>query len=378
MDRTRYIIAGTFIDGSGKELQRNVFLEVKDGIITSIGPAKNLKRNGESAIDDLSQSTIVPALVDCSVSLARSPSVDEKVRLAAEESGPAEKEALIMQHIDYCHAHGVLGVAESNDSFGLGEHGPVLKEQETIIDIRTAGADFIRIDYSGNIGNTEASDSRLDQEELYRILQQRGEKKTVVVANGEQQVQEALEAGCDGIELGYGMGEDNLRQMADKNVLWIPGVLTAQTGLQGSASGGDVMCRFSMRYVAAGKGDPGAEAFWKKMLADQLEQLRLARELGVETAVGTGAGNVGILHGESVTEEIKLFIKAGYSLAEAIQCGSDNGARFFNMEHLGALAVGRPATFLAVKGTVLQLPRKLAYLEGVYVNGEPSKKTFKL
>ena len=33
---------------------------------------------------------------------------------------------------------------------------------------------------------------------------------------------------------------------------------------------------------------------------------------------------------------------------------------------------GAPATFLLTRGTPHQLPRKLAYLEGVYVNGAPS------
>ena len=104
----------------------------------------------------------------------------------------------------------------------------------------------------------------------------------------------------------------------------------------------------------------------------QLAQLRLARKLGVKTGVGTGAGNVGILHGESVTEEVKLFIKCGYSLAEAIQCASDNGASFFGMENLGELVVGSKATFLVTRGVVQQLPRKLAYLENIYVDGAPS------
>jgi imidazolonepropionase-like amidohydrolase len=149
-------------------------------------------------------------------------------------------------------------------------------------------------------------------------------------------------------------------------------VLRAKNGLVNAASGGDVCCRFSGRYVAPGKADPGAEAFFKKMLAEQLAQLRLARELGVTTAVGTGAGNVGILHGESMVEEMKLFIKAGYSLAEAICCASENGAGFFNMENLGTLRVGRKATFLISRGGASQLPRKLSYLESIYVDGAPS------
>jgi imidazolonepropionase-like amidohydrolase len=146
----------------------------------------------------------------------------------------------------------------------------------------------------------------------------------------------------------------------------------AKNGLDGASSGGDVCCRFSTRYVAPGKPVPGAEAFWKKMLAGQLAQLRLARKLGVKTAVGTGAGSVGILHGESMAEEMKLFLKAGYLLEEAIRCGSENGARFFGMEKLGTLTAGRKATFLISRGTVQQLSRKLSYLEGIYVDGAPS------
>ncbi|MCI5144767.1 MAG: amidohydrolase, partial [Candidatus Electrothrix sp. AR3] len=192
------------------------------------------------------------------------------------------------------------------------------------------------------------------------------------VANGQQQVTEALAAGCDAIEQGYAMGEENLKTMADKNMLWIPSLLRAKNALDNAGSGGEVCCRFSQRYVAPGKAAPDAEALWKKKLAEQLTQLDYARKLGLKTALGTGAGSVGLLHGESMVEEMKLFIKAGYSLVESIQCASEHGARFFGMKKLGALAVGRPATFLLTRGTVQQLPRKLAYLEGIYVDGAPS------
>jgi len=388
MDQTRYIVAGSFIDGSGAGVRRNIFLAVQDTVITAIGPAAGLPRSDRAAVDDLSRCTILPALVDCSISLTSSPSVDSRVRLSVEEAGSAKKTALAARHIRYCHAHGVLGVADSDDTIGLGKHLQEMKEQGSIIDIRTsgrlcrsredcaagrpAGGDFLKIDYSGNICSGAAPGSLLNRGDLRSMLMQRGRKKAVVVANGQEQVQEALEAGCDAIEQGYGMGEENLRKMADMDVLWIPSVLMAKNGLDGASSGGDVTCRFSMRYVAPGKADPGAESFWKKMLAGQLAQLRLARKLGVKTAVGTGAGSVGILHGESVAEEMKLFTRAGYSLEEAIRSGSDNGARFFGMENLGALAVGHKATFLAARGTVQLLPRKLAFLEAVYVDGAPS------
>jgi imidazolonepropionase-like amidohydrolase len=372
MGGTRFIVAGSFIDGSGAEVRRNVFLAVKDGIISAIGSAADLPGNDGAVIEDFSHCTILPALVDCSVSLSRSPSVDLEVRLSAEEAGLVEKTAMLERHIRYCHAYGVLGVADSDDATGLVAQYREGLAQESIIDIRSSGPDFLKIGYSGNIEDQEGSAPRLSQEELGRILQHKGEKKAVVVANGREHVAEALAAGCDAIEQGYGMGEANLKKMAAQEVLWIPSVLRAKNGLDSASGGGEVACRFSTRYVAPGKPNLGAEAFWRKMLADQLAQLRLAGKLGVKTAVGTGAGSVGILHGESVAEEMKLFVKAGYALEEAIRCGSENGARFFGMEELGALTVGRQATFLIARGTVQQLPRKIAYLEGIYVDGASS------
>ncbi len=375
MAETRFIVAGNLIDGSGADVRRNVFLEVEDGIIAAIGFAADLPRNDGAAIDDFSHCTLLPALVDCSVSLSQSPSVDSRVRSYFEESGFEKKAALFERHIRDCHAHGVLGVADSGDVIDLMEHCQKGMAQGNIIDIRTSGSlgcDFFKICYSCTVEDEQAPSLQLNHETLRHILLQHSGKRKVVVANGQQAVRAALEAGCDAIEQGYLMGEDNLRKMAEQGVLWIPSVLRAKNALDSSGSGGEVCCRFSLRYVAPGKALPGAEIFWKKMLADQLMQLRLARKLGVTTAVGTGAGSTGLLHGESMVEEMKLFIKAGYSLEETIRCASDNGARFFGMEQLGTLTVGRNATFLVTRGTAHQLPRKLSYLEGIYVAGAPS------
>ena len=67
MGGTRFIVAGSFIDGSGADVRRNVFLAVKDTIITGIGSAADLSSHDGPAIDDFSHCTILPALVDCSV-----------------------------------------------------------------------------------------------------------------------------------------------------------------------------------------------------------------------------------------------------------------------------------------------------------------------
>lgn len=389
MNQARYIKAGSFIDGSGGPARRNVYLAVKDGIIAAIGPAADLASKNPASVVDLTRCIIVPPLVDCSVSLTRSPSVDRKVRLAAEEAGLAEKTALVLQHIRYCHSHGVLGIADCDDSLGLVKHLQEAGPEKISIDIRSSGrlcrtgkdcpaetepdVDFLKMVYAEIANSHDAPASGVSLKALQAVLRGKGNKKAVVVANGERQVREVLAAGCDAIEQGYSMGGNNLRKMAETDVLWIPNLLLAKTGLDSATSGGEVMCRFSARYVAPGRADPGAETFWKKMLAEQLEQLSLARELGVKTALGTGAGSIGILHGESMVEEMKLFIKAGWSVEETIRSASETGAGFFGFKNLGPLAVGRKATFLVARATLQQLPRKLAYLQNIYVGGRKWK-----
>ncbi|MDH3394457.1 MAG: amidohydrolase family protein, partial [Desulfobulbaceae bacterium] len=344
------------IDGTGGPVQRKVLLTVKNGLIAAIGSVNDLPANANAA--DLSHCTIVPALVDCIVSLTRSPSVDNQAVT------PTDNTILLNRHIRDTHSHGLLGVANCDDPAGVVQK--YLKENKSaIIDIRNSGHDFLKIFYTGSI-DAEASPAKPTRPaKLRSILEKRGNRKTIIVANGEQQVTDALAAGCDAIEQGYGMGEDNLERMAKQNLLWIPNVLRAKNGLDGSTADGSVCCRFSQRYIAPGKPNPDAEAFWKKTLNSQLALLRYARELGVKTALGTGAGSLGILHGESMVEEMKLFMAAGYSLEDTIYAASANGAEFFDMNNIGSLTVGKHATFLIARGSVKQLPRKLAYLEGI-------------
>ncbi len=388
MGETRYILAGSLIDGSGTDVRRNIYLAVNDGIIVEVGPAENLPSSNQALIDDLSHCVILPPLVDCSISLSSSSSIDKPVQIPIEETSLEKKKTSLTRHIHYCHLHGVMGVADSGDFSDLLKSHQNDTVQEQPLDIRTSGRpcqsiedfadrktadlDYFKIAYSENIGDDDGPDLQISSESLNHVLQEKGGKKVVVIANGEKQVQEALAAGCDAIEQGYGMGEENLKKMAEMNVLWIPSVIRAKNGLDGASAGGSVCCRFSQRYVAPGKPIPGAEAFWKKVLAEQLHQLRLAKKVGVRVAVGTGAGSIGILHGESMVEEMKLFIKAGYSLAETVHFASAVGARFFNLQNSGTLSVNRKATFLITRGTPQQLPRKLAYLEGIYVEGELS------
>ena len=85
-------------------------------------------------------------------------------------------------------------------------------------------------------------------------------------------------------------------------------------------------------------------------LEHQLEQIHQAKELGVPIAVGTDAGSIGVYHGKSVMEEIRLLMQAGFSVSGAIQCATRNNARLLDLDGYGVIAKGAVATFVAVTG----------------------------
>ncbi|MFW8600418.1 hypothetical protein ACOHYD_02930 [Desulfobacterota bacterium M19] len=70
MATRRFILAGMFIDGSAADARRNIMLTVKNGVISAINPAAQLQISDDAPLNDLSHCTILPALVDCSVSLS--------------------------------------------------------------------------------------------------------------------------------------------------------------------------------------------------------------------------------------------------------------------------------------------------------------------
>jgi imidazolonepropionase-like amidohydrolase len=63
-------------------------------------------------------------------------------------------------------------------------------------------------------------------------------------------------------------------------------------------------------------------------------------------------------------------MEAGYSIEEVVSCATYNGARLLDIEDLGLLVPGMPATFIAVRGDPSGLPDSLKNIQGVWAKGE--------
>lgn len=395
MSKTSYILAGWLIDGSGGPVREKVVLKIVEGRFAAIEESNPNDEITPSQITDLSHCTILPPLVDSHVHLFMSGSTNPQTREWQLSADYQELKPVIGQHLHYLFSHGVLAVRDCGDRGGYALRYRSENDMHPEMVLRVAGRAYHKEGrYGGLIGRAVgANDSLVDvytdtQEEVDQVKlvnsglnslsifgketvpqfsrdeitklvngAKKHDRKVMVHANGKQPVQFGVESGCHSVEHGFFMGRDNLQRMAEKGTFWVPTLFT----MKAYATNIDPLDKKTDIQVI------------QKNLNHQIEQLGMARELGVNVALGTDSGSLGVLHGESMVEEMKLFKKAGYSLSETVQCATYNGARLLGLDDFGLLAQGKTATFLVSRGSPAQLPRKLSYLEAMYIDGEPSQ-----
>lgn len=394
MKGTTYIHCGWMIDGSGGPVRKKILIKIVDGRIGGIEPYRPDDRPASAELVDFSHCTILPPLVDSHVHLFMSGTTNMAVRERQLVAGYDELRPVIRQHLHYLFSHGVLAARDGGDRIGAalryrteeeshGEMvlkvagralrredrygsliGPGLKESEGLVEAYrrgTDGGDHVKLVNSGLNSLKLVGRETLPQfsrQEISDLVQAAAEdgRRVMVHANGREPVRLAVEGGCHSIEHGFFMGGENLQRMVERETYWVPTLFTMK------AYGAN------MNFIRTDANRTVIE----KNLHHQLGQLAKARELGVKVALGTDAGSLAVLHGESLVEEMKLFKKAGYSLSETVQCATSRGAELLGLNDFGLLTKGNRATFLISRGSPAQLPRKLSYLEGIYVDGHPS------
>lgn len=349
---THLFHAGYLFDGSGGPAQKNVLLTIKDGLICAVTPLTGPAPQTSAPIVDLSHATLAPLFVDCLVHLTCSGAIGQAVCAHEASAFWEEERTMLGRRLLYLFRHGVGLIQECGDHTGrvarfqieAGSH-----PETPPVRIMGAQSGMVFLGSALTDGPEDvASGAMRDQVSL---AVQKGEK-VFIHASGPSNVQLALTAGCHGLVRGASMGRENLERMLEHGVVWLPTL-------------------YAMQVEAELAPSTEARKLAERALARQLEQVTLARKLGVTLALGTGSGSPGVLHGEAVVAEMKLLIKAGYSLPEALGCATSHGSKLLGVD-AGLLTVGQPADFLVARGTPAQLPRKFSYLEAVYQGGEPS------
>ncbi len=383
--------AGWLIDGAGARARKDMMLEIADGKIARIAEASIENQNRKDVLD-LSGCTVMPGLIDGHVHLFMSGTDDMTVREKQLSAGYDDLRDVMADHV---RRHLACGVAAVRDGGDFAAHALRFKmemagDDAVPVRIKAAGRawrapgrygrligrppskglslaqailadgepkDHVKIANSG-INSLKAfgkeTPPQFEPEELSGAVSaaRRLGLKTMVHANGRRPVAVAVQAGCHSVEHGFFMGTENLQRMADKQIYWVPTAFTMKA---------------CARHLKETKQD------WEvaqKNADHQMAQIAEARRRGVPVALGTDAGSIGVHHGDAVAEELRIFMDAGFSVEQAVQCATSNGADLLGLENMGRIAVGASATFIAVPGAPSVLPESLRRIAYFFIDGD--------
>jgi len=153
-------------------------------------------------------------------------------------------------------------------------------------------------------------------------------------------IRNAVESGCRSIEHTVYGNEEVYRLMAQRGTYLVPTVCT-------------VPAMFADKELAA-KVPPHVRRRKEEMHGVHVENIRLAKRLGVKIAMGSDAGTVGNHCGDNLQELQVMVDECGFSTLEAIQAGTIHAATMMRVaDQLGSLEAGKTADIVAVRANPL-------------------------
>lgn len=383
----QWVRAGWLIDGQGGPKRMDALIHVRDDTVLSIQTFSQ----GQTVTLDLSQATVLPALMDAHVHLAFSSRGGPRRCRGRSRISPDQVRTTILRRLSQYWECGVAAVRDGGDRNGdllacrqqgflaaappvtvacsgwawhaPGRYGAMIGRAaadgrsmvaameeglQEIDHLKLLQSGINSLDRFGFQGGPQFSSEDLGA--TVKVAHAAG-KPVMVHANGERAVRMAIDAGCDSIEHGYFMGPDNLARMAAKGIAWVPTVVP-------------------MAVLAKASGiSPAQRDTAGRTLEHQLAQIGRAHGLGVSIALGTDAGSPGVAHGHSVRRELEWFMAAGMSIEAAVRSAGLNAARLMGLAGRGALRPGWRADFIVVPGPPDDLPASMAAIHAICIAG---------
>lgn len=165
--------------------------------------------------------------------------------------------------------------------------------------------------------------------------------KVMAHASSDEAVSRAVKAGVDSVEHGYFVGSETLAMMAEKQTAWLPTILPV--AVQSGPSFSALRTKMEIGVI-------------KRTYLEQQEKLHIALCAGVPLGIGTDAGATGVIHGQSLLEEMLLYAEAlSGNNREALKAATSTNARIIGLEkEIGSIAVGKRASMIVVRGNPLE------------------------
>ncbi|MEZ3433319.1 MAG: amidohydrolase family protein [Lachnospiraceae bacterium] len=387
--------AKKIITGDGSTVLENSAVYVdRNGKIAEINTACELKRRyPDEAVTEYPDSTLLPGLIDLHAHLGHwaccpphalqndymmayitqkhardafgrgvtairevcSPEVVCQTMKAASEMGFFE-----IPRMEYCGS-GLCITGGHGSSFGLGEGVEETDGEDALRKaIRTRvkhGSKWIKIMTSHRSDVCEYSQKELDAaaDECHRL----GIK--ITAHSGTQpSIGMCIKAGFDTIEHATFVTREQVQEMADKGIAWIPTILPYTT----------IYHNMERRYEGTEK-KPGEYYYCKAATDMYKDHFKEYYDTGV--VIGAGTDNI-TADGRTdlfVAKELAYMVEYGLTPLQAVQIGTMNGAKILGMQKItGQIKEGLCADMLVADGDVFQDIAALERVNTVYLNGK--------
>ncbi len=415
--RPTAFIGARLIDGRGGPPVENATVVVRDGVITAVGTAISVKIPDDARVIGLAGKTMMPGLIDAHVHLGLSGggAVDAREYKAVAATNNLRshlkfgvttvfdlggnpfieglKEALAAERLIGPRLFGVKNAITSPGSHPLGllrdlrldkllgaAHPTVQTVERArywIEKLASERVDAIKIFHTRSefpgTARLAANGERFEPRVLKALVAAAHRKKLrafihVAVLN---EAREAVLAGADVIAGAIGRSEAGaeatFRMMAERGVTYIP-TLAQIEAIHAGPADAKALAKLRGRVwsvvldsIANPKGVVQLRRRAAGMIAASRRHLEIARAnlkravaAGVRIAMGTGAGNPGVMHGANAPREIELMTRSGMTPMQAIVAATANAAEIIGQAStLGTIEPNKLADMIVVKGDPL-------------------------
>jgi imidazolonepropionase-like amidohydrolase len=372
------IRAGRLFDStSGRMLAKQVVLLFGERI-TDVGSEAQVRIPADAQVIDLGRATVLPGLIDAHTHMfntRRPATTTESATLIAIQNAQADLRAGITAARDMgSHGNGYSDV-ELRDAINQGRvDGPRLQVstrgivwgaqppspgvlpnplasavvrsvEEARVAVREQierGADWIKLFPAGNYSFTPAGEVQYRVTYPLPVLQalidethRLGRKAACHVFGGEGQ-NNAILAGCDTIEHGFGLDQAHINLMVEKRLYYDPTIV---------------------RYTEPGVDDADAKntgGTYRIMPIFEKAVSMAAATRGLNVMMGSGVDGSTYPHGTQALDFEALVTIGRMSPARAIQSGTlINAAAMGWQDHIGSIEKGKYADLIAVSGDPL-------------------------
>jgi imidazolonepropionase-like amidohydrolase len=394
--RTIAVRAGRLFDSkTGQMLTRQVVV-LHGERITEVGPEAQVKIPAGAQVIDLGQATVLPGLIDAHTHMfnTRAPKMTtEGAMLIAVQNAQADLRAGFTAARDMTSHGNGYGDVEIRDAINQGRlDGPryqvstrgigwgatpattpanpldravVRSVEEARAAVREQigrGADWIKLYPAGNYSFTATGEAQYEVTYPLPVLQalidethRLGHKAGCHVYGGEGQ-KNAIIAGCDTIEHGFGLNQEQVDMMVAKKLYYDPTIV-----------------RYTEPYMDDNDAKNTGGKYRMIPIFEKAARMAAATK-GIKVMIGSGADGSTFPHGTQGLEFEALVKRAGLTPAQAIQAGTTTNAEVLGwQDQIGSIDKGKYADLVAVSGDPLADITELQRVKFVMKGGKVVK-----